>query len=163
MILRRSVACLNRESRSLSMNTGFFPEPNYILATTGGVGYAMLSYWLGVLEVWYVTVLWTLVLSLTSIWFHVGRTDVAHRIDNFTAISFVFFCLYESWIRGIVAFGIGLLIVLYSFMMFYIGAVGKCFAFHEDRLTATLYHASIHVASMVGMILIATLFPVIQQ
>lgn len=145
------------------MNTGFFPESNYILATTGGVGYAMLSYWLGVLEVWYVTVLWTLVLSLTSIWFHVGRTDVAHRIDNFTAIVFTLLCLYEAWTRGIIAFAIGLLAGSYCFLIFYIGYVGKAFAFHEDRFIATLYHGSIHIATIAAIIVISTLFPVIQQ
>lgn len=143
------------------MNTGFFPEPNYVLATTGGVGYAMLSYWLGVLEVWYVTVLWTLVLSLTSIWFHVGRTDVSHKVDNFTAIAFTLLCLYEAWNRGIIAFGLGLLAACYCFLLFYIGYVGKCFAFHEDRFTATMYHGSIHIATIVTMILISTLFPVL--
>lgn len=142
------------------MDTGFYPEPNYILATTGGLGYAMVSYWLGILEVWYVTVLWTLVLSMTSLWFHIGRSYTAYRIDNFTALTLVILCLYEGWTRGMIAFGITLLSILYGALVFYIGYIGKCFAFHPDRLIATLYHASMHIVSMLAFLLIATLFPI---
>jgi hypothetical protein len=144
------------------MDTGFFPESNYILAATGGLGFAALSYWLHVLEVWYVTIMIFTTLSLTSIWFHIWRTEIAYRIDNSTALFAVAISLYECYIRGPMPLGMGLLCILYGALVFYVGFLGKCFAFHPNRTIATFFHASLHIIVTVAMVFISVCFPVIE-
>ena len=144
------------------MDTGFFPEANYILAATGGLGFAFTSYWLHVLEVWYVTIMIFTALSLTSVWFHIWRTEVAYRIDNSTAVFAVMLSLYECYIRGPMAVGLGLMSVLYVLLIFYVGFLGKCFAFHPNRLIATVFHASIHLTTGFVMMAVPFWFPVVE-
>ena len=140
----------------------FFPESNYILATTGGLGYAILSYWMSLVGVWYVTILWCLILSLTSIWFHVTRSYISYRIDNFVAVSFAALSLYESWVRGGIPFCLALLTMMYGALMFYVGQTNQTFAFHKDRMIATFFHASIHLFSMSTVVIVAS-FPALGQ
>lgn len=144
------------------MNTGFFPESNYILAATGGLGFAAVSYWLHVVEAWYLTIMMFSVLSLTSIWFHVWRTEIAYRLDNSVALFGVLVCLYECYMRGVIVLGIGVVSVLYAGLVFYIGYLGTCYAFDRNRLVATFFHASIHILLGVGMMAVAFAFPVIE-
>lgn len=144
------------------MDTGFFPESNYILAATGGLGFAAVSYWLHILEAWYVTIMMFSVLSLTSVWFHIWRTEIAYRLDNSTALFGVFLSLYECYTRGPMALGIGTLSVLYATLVFYIGYLGKCYAFDSDRAVSTFFHASMHVVMGTCMIFISFFFPVIE-
>lgn len=144
------------------MDTGFFPEANYILAATGGVGFAFTSYWLHVLEVWYVTIMIFTTLSLTSVWFHIWRTEVAYRIDNSTALFAIGISLYECYIRGPMPVGMGLLCILYGALIFYVGYMGKCYAFDPNRLIATGFHASLHILMTASMLFIAFYFPVVE-
>jgi hypothetical protein len=141
------------------MNTGFFPESNYILAATGGLGFAFVSYWLHVLEAWYMTIMWFTTLSLTSIWFHIWRTEIAYRLDNTIAMAGISIALYDCYTRGWMAFGIAIQSVLYVALVFYGGFLGKCYAFDADRTIATLFHASIHFVTGASMIFVAFFFP----
>jgi hypothetical protein len=141
------------------MDTGFFPESNYILAATGGIGFAAVSYWLHMLEAWYVTIMMFSVLSLTSVWFHIWRSEIAYRLDNSTALFGVLLSLYECYTRGPMALGIGILTVLYATLVFYIGHIGKCYAFDQNRMISTFFHASMHIVMGGGMIFIAFFFP----
>lgn len=141
------------------MDTGFFPESNYVLAMTGGLGFAFVSYWLHVLEAWFVTILWFTTLSLTSIWFHIWKTEVAYRLDNTVAICGMFLAMYECSMRGPMALGVGIQAVLYVALIFYGGFLGKCYAFHPDRMIATLFHASIHFVTGATMVFIAFFSP----
>ena len=141
------------------MDTGFFPESNYVLAMTGGLGFAFVSYWLHVLEAWFVTILWFTTLSLTSIWFHIWRTEIAYRLDNTVAVGGMLLAMYDCYTRGPIALGVGIEAVLYVALVFYGGFLGKCYAFDPDRLTATLFHASIHFVTGSGMVLITFFFP----
>lgn len=141
------------------MNTGFFPESNYILAFTGGVGFAFVSYWLHVLEAWFMTIMWFSTLSITSIWFHIWRTEIAYRLDNTVALAGTLLAMYDCYTRGPIAFGIGLEVSLYVMLVFYGGFLGKCYAFDPDRLIATIFHASIHIVTGASMVLIAFFFP----
>jgi hypothetical protein len=141
------------------MDTGFFPESNYILAATGGIGFAMVSYWLHVLEAWYMTIMWFTTLSLTSIWFHIWRTEIAYRLDNSVALGGILLALYDCYTRGWMALGIAIESVLYVALIFYGGFLGKCYAFDNDRLIATLFHASIHFVTGASMVLVTFFFP----
>lgn len=141
------------------MDTGFFPEANYILAMTGGLGFAFVSYWLHVLEAWFVTIMVFSILSLTSIWFHIWRTETAYRLDNGVALLGTLISLYECYMRGPMAIGIGLQAVLYVALVFYVGFLGKCFAFHPNHLIATLFHASIHIVTGLVMVFVLFFFP----
>ena len=141
------------------MNTGFFPESNYLLAMTGGIGFAFVSYWLHVLEAWFMTIMWFSTLSMTSIWFHIWRTEIAYRMDNTVALAGMCLALYECYSRGWMAFGVGIQVMLYVALVFYGGYLGKCYAFDPDRLIATLFHASIHLVTGGGMVFIAFFFP----
>jgi hypothetical protein len=142
------------------MDTGFFPEANYILAATGGLGFAAVSYWLHILEAWYVTIMAFSILSLTSVWFHIWRTDFAYRIDNSMALFGVCLSLYECYTRGPMAVGICGEALLYITLVFYIGFLGKCYAFDSNRLIATIFHASIHIVTGSVMVFISFFFPV---
>lgn len=141
------------------MDTGFFPESNYVLAFTGGLGFAFVSYWLHVLEAWFATIMAFSILSLTSIWFHIWRTETAYRLDNSVALIGTLVSLYECYMRGPMAIGIGLQAVLYVALVFYVGFLGKCFAFHPNRFIATLFHASIHIITGVVMVFVLFFFP----
>lgn len=141
------------------MNTGFFPEPNYILAATGGLGFAFVSYWLHMLEAWYFTIMLFSFLSLSSIWFHIWRTEFAYRIDNSLAIFCVALSLYESYTRGLLALGMSLLTILYGALVFYVGHGQKSYAFHPNRTISTFFHASLHIATIVGIMGISFFFP----
>ena len=141
------------------MDTGFFPESNYILAATGGLGFAFVSYWLHVLEAWFMTIMWFTILSLTSIWFHIWRTEIAYRLDNTVALAGMLLAMYDCYTRGWMALGVGIQAVLYVALVFYGGFLGKCYAFDPDRLTATMFHASIHFVTGAGMVFIAFFFP----
>jgi hypothetical protein len=143
------------------MDTGFFPESNYILAATGGLGFAVVSYWLHVLEAWYATIMILSVLSITSVWFHIWRTEIAYRMDNTAALLGVFLALYDAYRRGPMALGICCESVLYVLLIFYIGFLGGCYAFDPDRLISTLFHASIHAVTAITMVLIAFFFPIL--
>ena len=157
-----SVVCYAKKSSVKSMDTGFFPEANYILAATGGLGFAAVSYWLHVLEAWYVTIMLFTFLSLTSVWFHIWRTDFAYRLDNSTALFAVLLSMYECYTRGPMAVGLGLMSVLYIALFFYIGFIGKCYAFDRNRFVATIFHASIHIVTGGIMVFITFFFPVIE-
>lgn len=141
------------------MDTGFFPEANYVLAMTGGLGFAFVSYWLHVLEAWFVTIMVFSILSLTSVWFHVWRSEIAYRLDNTVALVGTLISLYECFLRGPMAVGIGLQAVLYVSLVFYVGFLGKCFAFDPDRMTATMFHASIHFVTGLVMVFVLFFFP----
>jgi hypothetical protein len=141
------------------MDTGFFPEANYILALTGGLGFAFVSYWLHVLEAWFVTIMIFSILSMTSIWFHIWRTDIAYRLDNTVALIGTLLALYECLTRGWMALGIGLQAVMYVALIFYGGFMGKCYAFDSDRLVATFFHASIHIVTGITMVFVPFFFP----
>jgi hypothetical protein len=141
------------------MDTGFFPESNFILAMTGGLGFAFVSYWLHVLEAWFITIMWFSALSMTSIWFHIWRSEIAYRLDNTVALAGTLLSLYECYTRGPMAVGIGLQAVLYVALVFYGGYLGKCYAFDPDRRIATLFHASIHIITGGVMVFIAFFFP----
>jgi hypothetical protein len=141
------------------MDTGFFPESNYVLAMTGGLGFAFVSYWLHVLEAWFITIMWFSTLSITSIWFHIWRTEIAYRLDNSVAVGGMLLAMYDCYRRGPIALGIGLQAVLYVGLIFYGGFLGKCYAFDSDRLIATVFHASIHFVTGAGMVLITFFFP----
>jgi hypothetical protein len=141
------------------MDTGFFPESNYVLALTGGIGFAFVSYWLHVLEAWFITIMLFSALSLTSIWFHIWRTEIAYRLDNSVALVGMCLALYECYTRGWMAFGVGIQVTLYVALVFYGGYLGKCYAFDPDRVIATLFHASIHFVTGAGMIFIPFFFP----
>jgi hypothetical protein len=142
------------------MNTGFFPESNYILAATGGLGFAAVSYWLHMLEAWYVTIMLFSILSLTSVWFHIWRTDIAYRLDNSVALFAVCLSMYECYRRGPVILGLGLLSTLYAALVFYIGYIGKCYAFDPDRTISTLFHASLHCIMAFSLVTVTFAFPV---
>lgn len=141
------------------MDTGFFPEANYVLALTGGLGFAFVSYWLHVLEAWFVTIMIFSILSMTSIWFHIWRTDFAYRLDNSVALFGTLLSMYECSTRGPMALGIGLQAVMYVALIFYGGFLGKCYAFDSDRLVATFFHASIHAVTGATMIFVLFFFP----
>jgi hypothetical protein len=141
------------------MDTGFFPESNYLLAMTGGLGFAFVSYWLHVLEAWFVMILWFTILSLTSVWFHIWRTEIAYRLDNTVALIGTLVAMYDCYTRGAIAVGVGMEAALYVALVFYGGFLGKCYAFDPDRLTATLFHASIHFVTGLTMVFIAFFFP----
>lgn len=142
------------------MDTGFFPESNYVLAATGGLGFAVVSYWLTILEGWYVTIMAFSILSLTSVWFHIWRTEIAYRLDNTMALSGVCLALYECYLRGPMAMGICAESILYIALVFYIGYLGKCYAFDPNRMISTFFHASIHIVTGSVMIFISFVFPV---
>lgn len=144
------------------MDTGFFPEANYVLAATGGLGFAAVSYWLLVLEAWYVTIMAFSILSLTSVWFHIWRTDIAYRLDNSIALFGVLLSIYECYTRGPMALGFGAISVLYAALVFYIGYLGSCYAFDRNRVISTFFHASMHIVLGVGMVFISFCFPVIE-
>lgn len=137
------------------MDTGFFPEPNYVLAATGGLGFAFVSYWLHMIEAWYVTIMVFSVLSMTSIWFHIWRSELAYRLDNTVALFTIALCLYESYFRGPIAVGVGAIALLYSTLVFYVGFLNKSYAFHPNRVIATFFHATLHIT----LILIASCGP----
>ena len=141
------------------MDTGFFPEANYVLALTGGLGFAFVSYWLHVLEAWFVTIMIFSILSMTSIWFHIWRTEIAYRLDNTVALLGALLSLYECSTRGPMAVGVGLQAILYVALVFYGGHLGQCYAFDRNRFLATLFHASIHFVTGVTMVFIAFFFP----
>jgi hypothetical protein len=141
------------------MDTGFFPESNYLLAMTGGLGFAFVSYWLHVLEAWFVMIMWFTTLSLTSVWFHIWRTEIAYRLDNTVALIGTLVAMYDCYTRGAIALGLGMEAVMYVALIFYGGFLGKCYAFDPDRLTATLFHASIHLVTGGGMVFITFFFP----
>lgn len=145
------------------MDTGFFPEANYVLALTGGLGFAFVSYWLHVLEAWFVTIMIFSVLSLTSIWFHIWRTDIAYRLDNSVALLGTLLALYECYTRGPMALGVGLEAILYVALVFYGGFMEKCYAFDPNRLVATFFHASIHIVTGITMIFVPFFFPPIHN
>ena len=141
------------------MNTGFFPEPNYVLAATGGLGFAFVSYWLHMLEAWYFTIMVFSFLSMTSIWFHIWRTEFAYQVDNSLAIFCVALSLYESYTRGPMALGLSLISVLYGALVFYVGHLEKSYAFHPNRTIATFFHASLHIVTILGMMCVSFFFP----
>lgn len=141
------------------MDTGFFPESNYILAMTGGVGFAFVSYWLHVLEAWFVTIMAFSILSLTSVWFHIWRTEIAYRLDNSVAFLGIFVSIYDCYTRGPMAVGIGLQAILFNALMFYGGYLGKCYAFDPNRVIATMFHAFIHFVTGATMIIVTFFFP----
>jgi hypothetical protein len=159
MILRRSVVYCANNSADNAMDTGFFPEPNYVLAATGGLGFAFVSYWLHLLEAWYVTIMVFSVLSLTSVWFHIWRTEIAYRVDNSAALCTVALCLYEAYRRGPIALGIGLVSALYGALVFYIGFLQTSYAFHPNRTIATFFHGSMHITLVVAFLSISVFFP----
>ena len=142
------------------MNTGFFPQPNYILAATGGLGFAAVSYWIHMLEVWYLTIMMFSILSMTSIWFHIWRTDFAYHVDNSAALFTGFLSMYECYRRGPMVLGIGLLPLLYGSLVFYCGYLGKCYAFDPNPIISTFFHASLHVLLGVSLVVITMVFPV---
>jgi hypothetical protein len=141
------------------MDTGFFPEANYVLAATGGLGFAFVSYWLHMLEAWYATIMVFSVLSMTSIWFHLWRTEFAYRVDNSLAIFCAALCVYDSYTRGPMAMGLSTLSILYGTLVFYVGFLESSYAFHPNRTIATFFHASLHIVTIFGIMCVSFFFP----
>jgi hypothetical protein len=121
-------------------------EPNYWLALTGGLSYLFTAYVASKFGS-RSSVITSLGLALTSIWFHSTRDDISFWTDQAFIGAFVMTAIKESWDRGPIEFGMTLNGMLNTILVFHVGQMGNCYTFSPDVTTATAYHASIHVGS----------------
>lgn len=140
------------------MVTGFYPEPNYILASTASIAFltvAAVAHWL---FAWHHHVPLSFAIALSSIWFHTQRSYTAYLVDQTMILVWGCAVFYEAWLRGGIPLGIGTLGGLYIVLIFYGGYLGQCYAFDPDRQWSTFYHALVHIVSFgssVGILLLA--------
>lgn len=123
----------------------FHPEPNYGLALTGGLGYSLLASGLYLHN--YISIS-TGFLALTSIWFHTRRSTVSFWLDQAAIVVWSGTMLYDSYRAGWSEFGAGVGCLGYSVFVFYYGHRTGKYAYHPNRIVSTLFHASIHVLSI---------------
>jgi hypothetical protein len=136
--------------------TGFHPEPNYILASTASIAFlisAATSHWL---IAWHHQVPLSFALVLSSIWFHTQRTYMAYIADQCMIVLWILGAMYEAYMRGPISMSLAFIGIAYNVLVFYVGYIGKCFAFDERRHVSTFFHMTTHMVglfSIVGVLL----------
>lgn len=133
------------------------PQPIYELALSGGTFYAYVAY---VAYPMMPVYLLSLLLSLTSVWFHGFRSPVSFWIDQLALHLWVCSVVYEAYIRNWIAFGLAMLCILYAFLMFYVGQLRNTYAYHPSRFWSIFFHTSVHMTSAMSAIFVLTFFPV---
>lgn len=132
--------------------TGFYPEPNYILASTASVAFLMTAATAHWLIAWHHQVPLSFALVLSSVWFHTQRTYTAYIADQLILALWGLGALYEAYVRGPIPLSLLYLCVCYNVLIFYGGYIGECFAFDKNKYISTFFHATVHFVSVVGFI-----------
>lgn len=134
------------------MVTGFYPEPNYILASTASVFFLMSAATAHWLVAWHHQVPLSLALVLSSIWFHTQRSHTAYVADQLTMFAWGLGAVYEAYLRGPIPTSITFLVVAYDVLVFYVGWLGNCFAFDPNPRVSTFFHSTVHFVSFLGCV-----------
>ena len=130
--------------------TGFYPQPNYILASTASIAFLMSAATAHWLIAWHHQVPLSFALVLSSIWFHTQRTYTAYIADQLMILLWLLGAVYEAYMRGPIPVSVLILCVCYDVLIFYVGYIGKCFAFDNDTHTSTFFHSTVHFVSFFG-------------
>ena len=138
---------------------GLYTEPNYVLAYTASIAFLMSAATAHWFVAWHHQVPLSFALVLSSIWFHTQRTYIAYIADQLMIFLWVFGALYEAYMRGPIPMSITLLIIAYNALVFYVGWLGKCYAFDPRHHVSTLFHATTHITAFFGVVGILLCMP----
>lgn len=141
------------------MVTGFYPEPNYVLASTASIAFllnAAIVHWL---VAWHHQVPLSLAIVLSSIWFHTQRSQTAYITDQVAIFLWTLGALYEAYLRGPIPMSIAFLCFAWDVLVFYVGYLGDCYAFSPDRSVSTFFHATTHIVSFGGFVAMMLVSP----
>ena len=141
------------------MVTGFYPEPNYILASTASISFVLTAGIVHWLVAWHHQVPLSLAIVLSSIWFHTQRSQVAYVTDQVAILLWTLGALYEAYLRGAIPMSVAYLCLSWDILVFYVGYLGNCYAFSPDRSVSTFFHATTHFVSFGGFVAIMLLSP----
>lgn len=130
--------------------TGFHPEPNYILASTASIAFLMTAATAHWLIAWHHQIPLSLALVFSSIWFHTQKSYTSYIADQIMILLWAGGAVYEAYMRGPMPASILLLCLLYDVLIFYVGFIGKCFAFDSDKKVSTFFHSTVHFVSFFG-------------
>ena len=136
------------------MVTGYYPEPNYVLASTASVSFLMIASFVHYMMSWHIHVPLSLGLVLSSVWFHTQKSYMSYLIDQLAIQAWALSVMYEAFLRGPISMGIVYIAVSYDILVFYIGWLGNCYAFDEDRTISTFFHATTHFSGILGSIIL---------
>jgi hypothetical protein len=130
------------------MVTGFFPEPNYLLAATATLGFGILAVCSYLVSGWTAMAPLSLGIVASSIWFHTQKTQLSYWVDQGTILLWLANAFKEAVSKGVIATGLAILAALYNILVFFVGWMGSTYGFSPNRKISTLFHASTHLFSV---------------
>ena len=89
-------------------------------------------------------------LSVSSVWFHLHRTDVAFIIDQIMLYSVVVRGLFDGYAGGLPGITIWLVIMSYNYIVWF-SPVQHHFAQNPIIQIASRWHMTIHILAIVGV------------
>ena len=135
-------------------------EPVYELAFSGGVSYAYVTYIAYAYECSMTVMYLSLMLSVSSIWFHTTKAGASYWVDQIVLNLWILVFIYESYLRSWIAVVVASLAMLYGILMFYIGQRDNTYTYHPSRVLSIFFHITVHALSAMLAIIIITLFPI---
>jgi hypothetical protein len=128
----------------------FDPTPNLELALSGSLfsisGFVAYQYENPI------TACMSLVLALTSIFYHSKRTPLAYWLDQIALYTVVGRGVIDGVQGGVPGIIIWFLVCGYNYYMFF-SPYSNQLCFHPNKTIGKRWHATIHIASILGIIL----------
>lgn len=134
-------------------------EPAYELALSGGASYAYVTYISYAYECSMSMMYLSLMLSLSSVWFHSTKATASYWVDQIVLNIWILVFVYESYLRSWFAVALASIGMLYGILMFYVGQRNNTYTYHPSRFLSIFFHVTVHTLSAMLAIIIITLFP----
>lgn len=137
----------------------YIRDPTYELALSGGVMYSYVAYLGYVYECSQLMTYTSLLLALTSIWFHSTKSVPSFWVDQISLNTWVVVVTYEAYVRNWMLFAMALLCIAYAILIFYVGQLKNTYAYHPSRFWSIFFHHTVHLSSSIVAIFMVTMFP----
>jgi len=99
-----------------------------------------------------ITAYTSFITCLTSLLFHSNRTHLIYWLDQIALYTVVVRSFIDGYQGGLLGFAISASICSYNYFIFF-GPYSNQLCFHQNQTIGKRWHATIHIASVLGIIL----------
>jgi hypothetical protein len=100
----------------------------------------------------YITAYTSFIVSLTSIFYHLHHTPLSYWMDQIALYSVILRSFVDGYEKGTTGITISLVVCSYNYIIFF-SPYSKFCCFHSDPSIGNQWHRTIHLASVLGIIL----------